>query len=175
MTTSGSQIEQLNIKMAQISSSNKPEDIAALAYIWGFPLVTMQRQFNFATSPNVPSGVGRGHANALSCARTLIDASFTDVVSPNSDTLYCITQFDLKKEPIVVVVPPIAADRYYTFQFLDAYTNDFAYIGTRATGSNGGTYLIAGPTWNGQVPQGMTKIWSPTNLTWVITRILVKE
>jgi hypothetical protein len=81
----------------------------------------------------------------LSCARNLVDASFTDVVSSNSDTLYCIIQFDLKKEPVVVVVPPIAADRYYTFQFLDAYTNVFAYIGTRATGSNGGTYLIAGP------------------------------
>ena len=83
--------------MAQISSSNKPEDIATLAYIWGFPLITMQRQFNFVTSPNVPPGVGRGPANALSCARELINASFTDVVSPNYDTLYCITQFDLKK------------------------------------------------------------------------------
>ena len=71
-------------------------------------------------------------------------------------------------------MPPISADRYYTFQFLDAYTNVFAYVGTRATGSNGGTYLIAGPDWNGQVPQGMTKIWSPTNLAWLINRILVK-
>jgi hypothetical protein len=170
--TSDSQIEQLNAKMAQISYSNKPEDIATLAYIWGFPLVTMQRQFNFVTSPNV-HGLGRGPANTLVCARALVDATFTDVVSPNSDTLYSVTQFDLKKEPIVVVVPPIA-DRYYTFEFLDAYTNDFAYIGTRATGSNGGTYLIAGPNWNGQVPQGMTKMWSPTNLAWFINRILVK-
>ena len=48
------------------------------------------------------------------------------------------------------------------------------YLGTRATGSNGGTYLIAGPDWNGQVPQGMTKIWSPTNLAWIINHILVK-
>lgn len=129
---------------------------------------------SFVTSPNVPPGVGRGPANTLSCARNLVNASFTDVVSPNSDTLYCLTQFDLKKEPIVVVVPPITADRYYTFQFLDAYTNVFAYVGTRATGSNGGTYLIAGPDWQGQVPQGMTKIWSPTNLSWLINRILVK-
>ena len=173
MTAPGTQIEQLKIKMAQISSSNKPEDITTLAYIWGFPLITMQRQFNFVTNPNV-HGLGRGPANTLVCARTLVDASFTDVVSPNSDTLYSVTQFDLKKEPVVLVVPPIAADRYYTFEFLDAYTNDFAYIGTRATGSNGGTYLIAGPNWIGQTPQGMTKIWSPTNLAWFINRILVK-
>lgn len=135
----------------------------------------MQRQFNFVTSPNVPPGFGRGPANTLLCAGNLVNASFTDVVAPNSDTLYCSIQFDLKKQPIVIVVPPIAADRYYTFEFLDAYTNDFAYIGTRATWSNNGhTYLIAGPDWNEQVPQGMTKIWSPTNLAWCINRILVK-
>jgi hypothetical protein len=125
------------------------------------------------TSPNVPPGPGRGPANTISCARELINASFTDVVSPNSDTLYCITQLDLKNESVVLVVPPIS-DRYYTFQFLDAYTNDFAYVGTRATGSTGDTYLIAGPDWDGQVPEGMTKIWSPTNLAWLINRILVK-
>jgi hypothetical protein len=133
----------------------------------------MERQFNFVTNPNVPPGVGRGPANTLACATDLVNASFTDVVSPNSDTLYCQTQFDLTKEPVVVVVPPIN-DRYYTFEFLDAYTNVFAYIGTRATGGTGGTYLIAGPEWNGQVPDGMTKIWSPTNLAWFINRILVK-
>jgi hypothetical protein len=164
----------LDIKMAQLATSNKSQDIATLAYIWGFPLVTMERQFHFVTSPNVLPGVGRGPANTISCARNLVNASFTDVVSPNTDTLYCQTQFDLKNEPVVLVVPPIAADRYYTFEFLDAYTNVFAYVGTRATGSTGGTYLIAGPDWNGQVPEGMTKIWSPTNLAWFINRILVK-
>ena len=101
-------------------------------------------------------------------------AVVTDVVSPNSDTLYCFVHFDLKKEPVVLVAPPVAADRYHTFEFLDAYTNVFAYLGTRATGSNGGTYLIAGPDWKGQVPEGMTKIWSPTNLAWLINHVLVK-
>ena len=178
-TTSGSAqspIEQLNTKMAQLSSSNNPADIATLAYIWGFSPVTMKRQFDFVTSPNVPPvGVGRGPANTITCARNLQNASSTDVVSPNSDTLYCFVHFDLKKEPVVLVVPAIPADRYHTFEFLDAYTNVFAYLGTRATGSNGGTYLIAGPDWKGQVPQGMTKIWSPTNLAWLINHILVKD
>ena len=141
-TTSGSAqspIEQLNIKMAQISSSNNPADIATLAYIWGFSPVTMLRQFNFVTSPNVPPvGVGRGPANTITCARNLQNASSTDVVSPNSDTLYCFVHLDLKKEPVVLVAPAVPADRYHTFEFLDAYTNVFAYVGTRATGSNGG-------------------------------------
>lgn len=58
-----SAIEELNVKMAQLLSSNKPEDLATLAYIWGFPLVSMERQFNLVTNPNVPPGVGRGPAN----------------------------------------------------------------------------------------------------------------
>ena len=74
----------------------------------------------------------------------------------------------------IIIVPPVAADRYYTFEFLDAYTNVLTYLGTRATGSNGGTYLIAGPDWKGEVPEGMTKIWSPTNLAWLINHILAK-
>jgi hypothetical protein len=172
--TSQPSIEELNQKMAQLSSSDKPEDIATLAYIWGFPLITMERQFNYVTSPNVPPGIGRGPANSISCASELADANFTDVVTPNSDTLYCQTQFDLTNEPVVVVVPPIS-DRYYSFEFLDAYTNDYAYLGQRASGGNGGTYLLAGPDWNGQVPEGMTKIWTPTNLAWLITRTLVKS
>jgi hypothetical protein len=97
ITTLKNPTSKLDIKMAQLATSNKSEDIATLAYIWGFPLVTMERQFNFVTSPNVPHGPGRGPANAISCARDLINASFTDVVSPNSDTLYCETQFDLKR------------------------------------------------------------------------------
>ena len=76
--------------MAQISSSNTPDDIATLAYIWGFPLVTMERQFNYVTSPNIPPGIGHGPANSPACARDLVNASFTDIVTPNSDTLYCL-------------------------------------------------------------------------------------
>ena len=133
----------------------------------------MERQFNFVTSPNTPPGIGRGPANSPACARDLVNASFTDIVSPNSDTLYCLVQFDLNKEPVVVVVPPIS-DRYYSFQFLDAYTNDYAYLGQRTSGVTGGTYLLAGPNWNGQVPEGMIMIWTPTNLAWLVNRILVK-
>jgi hypothetical protein len=101
-TTPQPTTEDLNIKMAQLSTSNTPDGIATLAYIWGFPLVTMERQFNFVTSPNIPPGIGRGPANSVSCAKELANASFTDVVTPNSDTLYCQSQFDLRKEPVVI-------------------------------------------------------------------------
>ena len=67
---------QLDIKMAQLSTSNKSQDIATLAYIWGFPLVTMKRQFNFVSSPNVPPAPGRGPVNTLNCAHEACECQF---------------------------------------------------------------------------------------------------
>lgn len=164
--------QELGTIMSQISNSDKPEDIATLAYLWGYPLITSQRSFDYFTNPNTPTVVGQGPANEMNCARQLVNASFTDIVTPNDDTLYCQSWMDLTKEPLVLKVPSVQ-DRYISFQFLDAYTNDYTYLGTRASGDSEGTYLIAGPNWDGQVPQDMTKIWSPTNIAWIINRILV--
>lgn len=164
--------QELGTIMSQISNSDKPEDIATLAYLWGYPLITSQRSFDYFTNPNTPTVVGQGPANEMNCARQLVNASFTDIVTPNDDTLYCQSWMDLTKEPLVLKVPSVQ-DRYISFQFLDAYTNDYTYLGTRASGGSEGTYLIAGPNWDGQVPQDMTKIWSPTNIAWIINRILV--
>lgn len=163
----------LKIKMAQLESSDKPEDIATLAYIWGYSLISMERSFNWFTNPASGGGPGHGQANHLNCNKELITSNDTDVVLPNADTLYCIAWLDLSKEPMVLKVPAIP-DRYYTFEFLDAYTNVFDYVGTRATGSDGGTYLIASPEWKGEVPEGMIKIWSPTDLAWILERTLLK-
>ncbi len=168
-----SSIADIDKKMIDISTSNKSKDIATLAYIWGYPLVTMQRSFDYFTNPSIHV-LGAGPANNINFVRELMNASFKDVVSPNSDTLYGMAWLDLSKEPVVLKVPSIEKNRYFSFQFLDAYTNDYAYVGTRATGSGGGTYLIAGPQWNGTVPDGMTKIWAPTNLNWILQRTLVK-
>ena len=169
-STSGSMA--LNEKMLQLESSNKPQDIATFAYIWGYPLVAMEKSASYFTNPNSPKGAGEGPINKMSFARNIVNSSFTTVVRPNADTLYGMSFLDLKKEPLVLTVPPIM-HRYNSFQFLDAYTNVFSYVGSRATGSNGGIYLIAGPNWDGQVPSGMTEIKSPTNLVWIINRILV--
>lgn len=167
--------EEIIIRMAQISNSDKPKDIATLAYIWGYSLITMQRSFDYFTSPDtIAKGVAfSGPANQINFGRELVNAAFKDVVAPNADTIYGQAWLNLTNEPVVLEVPPIK-DRYYTFEFLDAYTNVYTYVGSRATGTNGGTYLIVGPRWNGHVPNGMTKIWSPTELNWVLNRILVK-
>jgi hypothetical protein len=172
-TTTITSSQELDTIMSQISNSDKPEDIATFAYLWGYPLITSQRSFDYFTNPNTPPVVGQGPANEMNCARQLVNASFKDVVTPNDDTLYCQSWVDLTKEPLVLKVPSVQ-DRYISFQFLDAYTNDYTYLGTRASGASEGTYLLAGPNWNGQVPENMTKIWTPTNLAWVLNRILVK-
>jgi hypothetical protein len=166
-------VSALEIKMAQLGTSNNPQDIATLAYIWGYPLISMERSFNWFTNPNSPPAPSHGPANKLNCNPELLTSNDTDVVLPNADTLYCMSWLDLSNGPVVLKVPPIP-DRYYTFEFLDAYTNVFSYVSTRATGSGGGTYLVTGPEWIGQVPEGMTQIWSPTDLAWILQRTLLK-
>ena len=89
----------LDIKMAQLSSSNKSEDIATLAYIWGYSLISMERSFNWFTNPNSPPGPSHGPANMMNCNRELITPNDTDVVLPNADTLYCTPWLDLSNGP----------------------------------------------------------------------------
>lgn len=163
----------LDAKMKQLELSNDPTDIATVAYIYGFPLVSVVRTEDFTTSPNIPAGPGRGPINTFSYFRDFPNSSFTDIVRPNVDTLYSVAYFNLNKEPLVLKVPPIA-DRYYSLQFIDAYSNNFLYIGTRENNTSGGTYLLIGPSWNGTVPSGMKEVRTPTNVGLIAVRILVK-
>jgi hypothetical protein len=90
----------------------------------------------------------------------------------NRDTLLTVGWLDLGKGPLVLHVPDFSG-RYYSVQFTDPFDVDFAYVGTRATGTQAGDYLITGPGWNGVVPNGMTQISSPNNSVLVIGRVLV--
>jgi hypothetical protein len=90
----------------------------------------------------------------------------------NHDTLLTIGWLDLSKGPQVLHVPDFS-NRYYSIQFTDPFDVDFAYVGTRATGTQAGDYLITGPGWTGQVPGGMKQIASPDNSVLVIGRVLV--
>jgi hypothetical protein len=93
----------------------------------------------------------------------------------NRDTLYVCGWLDLSKRPLVISVPDMA-DRYYSVQFTDPSKNiNFAYIGTRTTGTKAGDHLITGPGWKGAVPQGMTQISSPNNSVLVFGRVLVES
>lgn len=93
-------------------------------------------------------------------------------VGVNHDTLLTVGELDLSKGPLVLQVPDFSG-RYYSVQFTDPFNIDFAYVGTRATGTAAGEYLVTGPGWSGTVPSGMTQISSPNNSVLVIGRVLV--
>jgi hypothetical protein len=94
------------------------------------------------------------------------------ITGVNHDTLLTVGWLDLGKGPQVLHVPDFSG-RYYSVQFTDPFDVDFAYVGTRATGTQAGDYLISGPGWNGSVPQGMKQISSPNNSVLVLGRVLV--
>jgi hypothetical protein len=93
-------------------------------------------------------------------------------VGVNHDTLLTVGWLDLSKGPLVLQVPAFSG-RYYSVQFTDPFDVDFAYVGTRTTGTQAGDYVVTGPGWKGQVPSGMTLISSPNNSVLLIGRILV--
>ena len=94
-----------------------------------------------------------------------------DIVTPNNDTPYSWAWLDLRAEPIVLKLPEVKAPRYYVNQWFDLYTHNFAYTGVRATGRGAGTYLFAGPNWQGTVPKGITKVFrAETDFVGTLTR-----
>jgi hypothetical protein len=96
------------------------------------------------------------------------------LVGANHDTLYTFGWLDLSQEPQVLHVPDMAG-RYYSIQFTDNWGDDFAYVGTRTTGTQAGNYLITGPGWRGTVPAGLTQISSPDNAVMLLGRVLVES
>jgi hypothetical protein len=142
--------------------------IAEAAYIYGYPLVTMDITMKQMT--NVPNpGEFSAPLNQFAHVPEYPDPDFKAVVSPNADTLYSSTFLDLSKEPIVLHVPDVEG-RYYLMPMLDAWTNVFASPGKRTTGTGANDFVITGPFWDGIVPEGTTQIKSPTNLVWIIGR-----
>ena len=95
-------------------------------------------------------------------------------VGVNHDTLLTVGWLDLSQGPQVLHVPDFSG-RYYSVQFSDPFDVNFAYVGTRTTGTQAGDYLITGPGWNGQVPGGMKQIASPNNSVLVLGRVLVES
>ena len=85
----------------------------------------------------------------------------TAIETPNSDTPYSLVGMDLRPEPMVLTVPPIEKERYFSIQLIDAYTLNFGYIGSRTTGNDGGSFLVAGPRWSGETPKGVKKVFAP--------------
>lgn len=144
--------------------------IAKEAYVYGFPIVDNYRvQYSYFVDRDDPEYKG-GWNQVHSTARLYTPAD-TAIQTPNADTPYSMLGADLRAEPLVLTVPPIQQDRYYSLQFVDGYTYNFAYVGSRTTGNGGGRYLLAGPGWQGEKPEGVDEvIRSDTELAFVLYR-----
>lgn len=141
-------------------SSLKAEEarqIAREAYTYAYPMIDAYR-IEYAYFVAKDNTEYKGNWNAIhGMARVFTPADKT-VQTPNSDTPYSMLGLDLRSEPIVLTIPKLDKNRYFSVQLVDAYTFNFAYLGTRATGNDGGSYLIAGPNWKGELPKDIKEI-----------------
>ncbi|SED82791.1 DUF1254 domain-containing protein [Bradyrhizobium erythrophlei] len=143
--------------------------LATDAYIFGYPLVTMETTRRVITNVADPIGT-RGPMGQIIKLRQYPDASFRDVTAPNADTLYTTAFFDVGKEPWVLSIPDMKG-RYALFPMLDGWTTVFQVPGKRTTGTGTQTYAVTGPGWKGTLPAGVKEYKSPTNIVWLLGRI----
>lgn len=150
-----------------------PEEARALAkeaYVYGYPIV---KNYGVLYTYFTDRGNAeyKGPWNALYNEARLYTPDDKAFPTPNADTPYSQLGADLRTEPLVLSVPKVEAGRYYALQFVDLYTYNFAYVGSRATGNGAGDYLLVGPHWKGAVPRGIrSAIRSETDLAFVFYR-----
>ncbi|MCJ9700127.1 DUF1254 domain-containing protein [Bradyrhizobium sp. SHOUNA76] len=143
--------------------------LATDAYVYGYPLVTMEMTRRVMTNVVAVEGT-RGPMGQIIKLRQYPDASFRDVTAPNADTLYTTSFFDVGREPWVLSIPDMK-DRYYLMPLLDGWTDVFEVPGKRTTGTGAQTYAVTGPGWTGMLPSGVKELKSPTSLVWLLGRI----
>ena len=155
--------------IADIVQGSEDFAVASDAYVFGYPLVTMEMTRRIMSNVAQPEGT-RAPMGTLIKLRQYPDATFRDVTAPNADTLYTTGFFDVGDEPWVLHQPEMG-ERYFLLPLLSGWTEVFAVPGTRTTGGAARTFLITGPGWSGSVPDGMTELKSPTSLVWLLGRI----
>ncbi|WP_077045422.1 DUF1254 domain-containing protein [Pseudomonas sp. KK4] len=144
--------------------------IAKEAYLYGFPVVEMYKTL-YTQAVDKNSANFKAPFNRIGNTAKAFTAKDTAFVTPNADTPYSFVWMDLRAEPLVLTLPPIEEHRYYSVQLIDAYTQNFAYLGTRSTGNNGGHFMIAGPNWQGQQPVNIDRLLrSETNIAYALYR-----
>src|SRR5206468_3114238 len=128
------------------------------AYIYGFPIVDNYRiQHAYWVDRATPEY--KGPWNQIVNIPRVYTPADTAIQTPNSDTLCSFVGADLRSEPLVLTLPAMEKERYFSVQLIDYYTFNFDYIGTRTTGNGGGSFLLAGPGWKGATPKGIKKVF----------------
>lgn len=130
-------------------------------FIYGLPIVMNYAvQYSYCVDKN--SGQYKGPFNTIANEARVFTYNDTAIITPNSDTPYSLLWLDLRTEPIVLSVPAVEKSRYYSVMLCDGNAFNYGYIGSRATGSEAGDYLVVGPGWNGTVPPGIKKVFHST-------------
>jgi hypothetical protein len=166
-------IPSLRFPAARAQTSVSPAEARAIAkeaYIYGFPVVDNYRiQHAYFVDSQNPEY--KGAWNQIVNIPRVYTPADTAIQTPNSDTPYSFVGMDLRTEPVVLTVPTIEKDRYFSIQLIDAYTFNFDYIGSRATGNDGGSFLVARPGWKGETPKGVSKVFrSETEFVFAVYR-----
>jgi hypothetical protein len=161
------------ISTANSKQAHMPDDARSIpkkAFVFGFPIVmNYKTMFSYAIDKSNPDY--KGPFNQVACEARLFTPDDKAVVTPNADTPYCMYWMDVRAEPVVLSAPDMEPERFYHFQLIDLYTHNFAYIGTLTTGNKAGAFLIAGPDWNGEAPEGITDVFrSESGLVFNVVR-----
>lgn len=166
-TLAGQTGEQKSMSQeVDLPSEDEAVLIARDAYVFFYPMLQ-----NYRTMVASKMLAGRPF-NEMRHRSHLLDPSFTAIVGPNNDTLYSSAWLDLSQGPVIIDVPPVPNDRYYSVQLIDLFTHNFAYIGKRATGSDGGRYAIVSANWQGEVPDVEEVFVAESDIVYAIGRIL---
>jgi hypothetical protein len=137
------------------------KEIAEQGFIYGLPIVMNYAvMYQYCVDRN--SGQYKAPFNQIANASKVFTYEDTAVITPNSDTPYSMVWADLRAEPMVISVPAVDPKRYYSVMLCDGNTYNYGYTGSRATGSEAGDYMIAGPGWKGDVPPGIKKVFRST-------------
>jgi hypothetical protein len=154
-------------------SPTEAADIAEEAYIYAFPMMENYRtMYTQAVDRTAPGYVAP--FNELVSKTELLGPEFKEIVRPNNDTLYSFAWLDVRAQPIVITIPEVK-DRYYSVQLVDMFTHNFAYLGTRATRGEAGSYVVAGPRWEGSKPGHAKGVFrSESNFVYCIIRTEVE-
>jgi hypothetical protein len=139
----------------------KAKDIAEVGFIYGLPIV-MAYGIMYEYAVDRTSGQFKAPFNQLKNEPNVYTYKDTAVVTPNSDTPYSFVWMDLRAEPIVLSVPAVDPKRYYSVMLTDNSTYNYGYIGSRATGSEAGDFMVVGPDWKGATPPGIKKVFRST-------------
>lgn len=128
-------------------------ELAAEAYVYGYPLVSHIDAVDRFTREGLGPVVAAAPFNEFSHGSRPAGADDTSAGAVGGDTLCSIAQLDLSGGALLLTVPDTAG-RYYVLQFVDAWTNNFAYVGRRATGTGAASFLLTPPGWDEPVPHG---------------------